>query len=38
MIALAGLMGMLGAMFLLVYSPIKSFIMGANPELWPKKL
>ena len=38
MIALAGLMGMLGAMFLLVYSPIKSFIMGANPELWPKKI
>lgn len=38
MIALAGLMGMLGAMFLLVYSPIKSFIMGANPELWPEKI
>ena len=38
MIALAGLMGMLGAMFLLVYSPIKSFIMGANPKLWPARV
>lgn len=35
LIALSGLMGMLGAMFVLVYTPIKSFIMGSNPQLWP---
>lgn len=38
LIALAGLMGMLGAMFILVYTPIKSFIMGSNPDLWPDRV
>ena len=35
-IALSGLMGMTGAFFVLLYSPIKSFIMGSDPRLWPK--
>lgn len=35
-IALSGLMGMTGALFVLLYSPIKSFIMGSDPRLWPK--
>ena len=35
-IALSGLMGMKGAFFFLLYSPIKSFIMGSDPRLWPK--
>lgn len=35
-IALSGLMGMMGAFFVLLYSPVKSFIMGSNPKLWPK--
>lgn len=35
-IALSGLMGMIGAFFVLLYSPIKSFILGSNPHLWPK--
>lgn len=34
-IALSGLMGMMGAFFVLLYSPVKSFIMGSNPKLWP---
>ncbi|MEY8441280.1 glutamate/gamma-aminobutyrate family transporter YjeM [Lactobacillaceae bacterium 24-114] len=38
LIALAGMMGMLGAMFILVYTPIKSFIMGSNPDFWPKRV
>ncbi|MBU3828961.1 MAG: glutamate/gamma-aminobutyrate family transporter YjeM [Candidatus Lactobacillus pullistercoris] len=36
-IALSGLIGMMGAFFVLLYSPVKSFIMGSNPKLWPKK-
>ena len=32
-IALSGLMGMTGAFFVLLYSPIKSFIMGSDPRL-----
>lgn len=35
-IALSGLMGMTGAFFVLLYSPIKSFIMGSDARLWPK--
>ena len=35
-IALSGLMGMMGAFFVLLYSPVKSFIMGSDPRLWPK--
>ena len=35
-IALSGLMGTTGAFFVLLYSPIKSFIMGSVPRLWPK--
>ena len=35
-IALSGLMGTTGAFFVLLYSPIKSFIMGSDPRLWPK--
>lgn len=35
-IALSGLMGMMGAFFVLLYSPIKSFIMGSDARLWPK--
>ncbi len=31
-------MGYLGAFFVLVYSPIKSFIIGSDPSLWPKKM
>lgn len=30
--------GYLGAFFILVYSPIKSFILGSDPKLWPKKM
>lgn len=37
-IALSGLMGMMGAFFVLLYSPVKSFIMGSNPKLWPKSV
>ena len=29
--------GYVGAFFILVYSPIKSFILGSDPKLWPKK-
>ncbi|KID42176.1 glutamate/gamma-aminobutyrate family transporter YjeM [Fructilactobacillus fructivorans] len=28
----------LGSFFVLIYSPIKSFIEGSNPDLWPKKV
>lgn len=28
----------LGSFFVLVYSPLKSFIMGSNPKFWPKKM
>ncbi|MGX6428990.1 glutamate/gamma-aminobutyrate family transporter YjeM [Levilactobacillus yonginensis] len=31
-------MGYLGSFFVLVYSPLKSFIMGSSPELWPKRM
>ena len=31
-------MGYLGAFFVLIYSPIKSFIIGSDPRLWPAKL
>lgn len=37
-VALAQALGFLGALFVLMYSPIKAFILGSNPELWPKKL
>lgn len=31
-------MGYLGAFFVLIYSPIKSFIIGSDARLWPAKL
>ncbi|WP_010495805.1 glutamate/gamma-aminobutyrate family transporter YjeM [Ligilactobacillus acidipiscis] len=31
-------MGYLGAFFVLIYSPIKSFIIGSDSRLWPAKL
>ncbi|WP_061776426.1 glutamate/gamma-aminobutyrate family transporter YjeM [Levilactobacillus senmaizukei] len=31
-------MAYLGSFFVLVYSPLKSFIMGSSPKLWPKKM
>ncbi|MDT6980765.1 glutamate/gamma-aminobutyrate family transporter YjeM [Levilactobacillus zymae] len=31
-------MGYLGSFFVLVYSPLKSFILGSSPQLWPKKM
>lgn len=37
-VALAALMGMIGAFFVVIYSPIKSFILGSDERLWPKKL
>lgn len=37
-VALAQTLGFLGALFILMYSPIKAFILGSNPNLWPKKL
>jgi len=37
-VAFAQTLGFLGALFILLYSPIKAFILGSNPELWPKKL
>lgn len=27
-----------GSFFVVIYSPIKSFILGSNPDLWPKSL
>ncbi|EEI20074.1 Inner membrane transporter YjeM [Lentilactobacillus hilgardii] len=30
--------GYLGSFFVLVYSPLKSFIMGSNPNFWPKRM
>lgn len=35
-VAFAQLLGFSGALFVLIYSPIKSFIEGSNPKLWPK--
>lgn len=37
-VALAQTLGFLGALFILMYSPIKAFIIGSNPNLWPKSL
>ena len=37
-VAFSQALGFLGALFVLMYSPIKAFILGSNPELWPKKL
>lgn len=37
-IALATLMGIIGAFFVMLYAPIKSFILGSDERLWPKKL
>lgn len=37
-VAFAQTLGFLGALFILLYSPIKAFILGSNPDLWPKKL
>ncbi|WP_143462135.1 glutamate/gamma-aminobutyrate family transporter YjeM [Levilactobacillus enshiensis] len=31
-------MAYLGSFFVLVYSPLKSFILGSSPKLWPKKM
>lgn len=31
-------MGMIGAFFVVIYSPVKSFILGSDERLWPKKL
>lgn len=31
-------LGYLGSFFVLVYSPLKSFIMGSNPHFWPKRM
>ncbi|KRK98503.1 hypothetical protein FD04_GL000234 [Secundilactobacillus odoratitofui DSM 19909 = JCM 15043] len=28
----------MGSFFVLIYSPLKSFIMGSNPDFWPKKM
>ena len=28
----------IGSFFVMVYSPIKSFIMGSDPRLWPAKM
>ena len=37
-VAFAQTLGFLGALFILLYSPIKAFVLGSNPDLWPKKL
>ena len=37
-VAFSQALGFLGALFVLMYSPIKAFILGSNPDLWPKKL
>ena len=37
-VALTQVLGFLGAMFILLYSPIKSFILGSDKRLWPEKL
>jgi len=31
-------MAYMGSFFVLIYSPLKSFILGSNPKLWPKKM
>ncbi|MCT3567373.1 glutamate/gamma-aminobutyrate family transporter YjeM [Levilactobacillus brevis] len=31
-------MAYLGSFFVLIYSPLKSFILGSSPNLWPKKM
>ncbi|MDT7014343.1 glutamate/gamma-aminobutyrate family transporter YjeM [Lactobacillus sp. PFC-70] len=31
-------MAYMGSFFVLIYSPLKSFILGSNPNLWPKKM
>ncbi len=30
--------GYVGSFFVLIYSPLKSFMMGSNPEFWPKRM
>ncbi|WP_172187907.1 glutamate/gamma-aminobutyrate family transporter YjeM [Lentilactobacillus kribbianus] len=35
---LASFLGFVGSFFLMVYSPLKSFIMGSPKELWPEKM
>lgn len=37
-VAVAQTAGFLGALFILLYSPIKAFIIGSDPALWPKRL
>ena len=37
-VAIAQTVGFLGALFILMYSPIKAFILGSDPKLWPAKL
>ena len=37
-VALAQTIGFLGALFILMYSPIKAFILGSDRRLWPAKL
>ncbi|MBU3851574.1 MAG: glutamate/gamma-aminobutyrate family transporter YjeM [Candidatus Paralactobacillus gallistercoris] len=36
--AIGMLLAYLGSFFVLIYSPLKSFIMGSPKELWPKKV
>jgi amino acid transporter len=31
-------MAYMGSFFVLIYSPLKSFIMGSNPKFWPEKM
>lgn len=35
---LAMFLGSLGAFFVMTYSPIKSFILGSNPNFWPDRM
>lgn len=35
---LAMFLGSLGAFFVMTYSPIKSFILGSNPNFWPERM
>src|SRR5699024_12257532 len=37
-VALTEVLGFLRAMFILLYSPFKSFILGSDKRLWPEKL
>ncbi|WP_283601474.1 glutamate/gamma-aminobutyrate family transporter YjeM [Ligilactobacillus aviarius] len=32
------LLAVIGSFFIMTYSPIKSFIMGSDPDLWPEKV